>query len=100
MVIGNSSGGIFDAPIFRVPTVNIGDRQKGRLQSGSIINCPPTMEGIHVAIHRARDPEFLKSMEYRSALYGDGEASKKIVAGITEFLGRKRSSLKKQFYDF
>ena len=38
-VIGNSSSGIIEAPSFNIATINIGDRQKGRIQSNSIINC-------------------------------------------------------------
>ena len=41
MVVGNSSSGIYEVPSFKKPTVNIGDRQKGRLQAESVINCPP-----------------------------------------------------------
>ncbi|MDR2737128.1 MAG: UDP-N-acetylglucosamine 2-epimerase [Gracilibacteraceae bacterium] len=99
MIIGNSEGGIFEAPVLGIPTVNVGDRQKGRLQSGSIINCPPDEEAVSAAISRAQDPDFLKNMEYRSALYGDGESSQKIGAVIEDYLGNGKVSVQKEFYD-
>ncbi|MCL1790446.1 MAG: UDP-N-acetylglucosamine 2-epimerase [Peptococcaceae bacterium] len=99
MVVGNSSGGIFEAPVLGVPTVNIGDRQKGRLQSGSIINCPPIMDAVDAAIRKALDPGFLKSTEYRSALYGDGESSTRIATAIEAFLQGGQESRRKEFYD-
>ncbi len=50
-VIGNSSSGILEAPSFKIPTINIGNRQKGRIQADSIINCEPTKVGILEAIN-------------------------------------------------
>ena len=57
-VVGNSSSGIIEAPSFRVPTVNIGNRQKGRVQAESIINCSPTKKAILRALKQAFSPEF------------------------------------------
>ena len=53
MVIGNSSRGIYEAPSFGIPTINIGNRQKGRTQAASIINCKPVKEEIIEAISKA-----------------------------------------------
>ena len=52
MVIGNSSSGIYEAPSFKIPTINIGNRQKGREQAKSVINCKPLKQDIIEAINR------------------------------------------------
>ncbi len=52
-VIGNSSSGVIEAPIMRVPTVNIGDRQRGRMMPSSVICCPPNADAIETAIRKA-----------------------------------------------
>ena len=61
-VIGNSSSGIVEAPSFKVPTVNVGDRQKGRIQAASIINCSPEARAIQQSIDRVLTPAFQKSL--------------------------------------
>lgn len=53
MVIGNSSSGIYEVPSFKIPTINIGNRQKGRMQAKSIINCEPKRTEIIKAIEKA-----------------------------------------------
>lgn len=57
-VVGNSSSGLIEAPSFGKPTVNIGDRQKGRAQGNTIINCPPDAREIKSAIRKALSPDF------------------------------------------
>ena len=57
-VIGNSSSGIVEAPSFGIPTVNIGDRQKGRIRSESVIDCEPDKESIGEAIKKAFSSDF------------------------------------------
>ena len=57
-VVGNSSSGLIEAPSFGIPTVNIGDRQKGRAQGNTIINCAADEESIKKAITSAISPEF------------------------------------------
>jgi GDP/UDP-N,N'-diacetylbacillosamine 2-epimerase (hydrolysing) len=66
-VVGNSSSGILEAPVFAVPTVNIGDRQKGRLRTKSIIDCEPTQASIHAALNQALNSSFrndIKGLEH------------------------------------
>lgn len=96
-VIGNSSSGIVEAPVFAKPTVNIGDRQKGRLKASSIIDCEPTVHSIVESISRALSDDFQKSLTRVDLKYDGSEVSKK----IKEIL--KNSSLdnilKKSFYD-
>ncbi|MCR4639505.1 UDP-N-acetylglucosamine 2-epimerase [Ruminococcus sp.] len=93
-VLGNSSSGIIEAPVLGAPTVNIGDRQKGRLMAETIINCEPDCKDIVEAIHNA------ESMEHTSTLmYGDGNTSEKIVKIIKDVLMNDKVNLKKRFYD-
>ena len=59
-VIGNSSSGLLEAPSFKIPTINIGDRQKGRLKAESVIDCEAKKENIQAAIETALSPEFIR----------------------------------------
>ncbi|MBA4369361.1 MAG: UDP-N-acetylglucosamine 2-epimerase (hydrolyzing), partial [Desulfobacterium sp.] len=61
-VIGNSSSGIVEAPSFKIPTINIGDRQKGRIQAASILNCVPDTTAIRQTIGHALSPAFQESL--------------------------------------
>lgn len=81
-VVGNSSSGIIEAPILRVPTVNIGARQKGRLRTSSIIDCAAERGAIAAAIDSALDPGFRARIAAVPHPYGDGSASRKIVAEL------------------
>ena len=78
-VIGNSSSGLLEAPSFKIPTINIGDRQKGRLKAESIIDCEAKKENIQEAIQKALSPKFIKKIQKTNNPYGRGGASKKIV---------------------
>jgi len=78
-VIGNSSSGIIEVPYFRIPTINIGDRQKGRIRHSSVIDTDYTVGLIRDAINKAVDPGFkesIKDMEYK---FGDGHATERII---------------------
>lgn len=97
-VIGNSSSGIVEAPAFRVPTVNIGDRQKGRLQSGSTINCGVSETEIESAIETVLSPEFCENLDKVISPYGDGYAAEKMAKIIEETI-QLPIDLKKKFYD-
>jgi GDP/UDP-N,N'-diacetylbacillosamine 2-epimerase (hydrolysing) len=61
-VVGNSSSGIVEAPTFKIPTINIGDRQKGRIQATSILNCSPNAGAIQQAIDHALSPAFQEGL--------------------------------------
>lgn len=98
MVIGNSSSGIIEAPSFKIPTINIGDRQKGRIQAKSIINCKPTRQGIYGALIKALSQEFRQEIKNVINPYGDGLVSDKIIIEIEKRLN-KGIDLKKVFYD-
>lgn len=102
MVIGNSSSGILEAPAMGVPTVNIGNRQRGRIQAASIINCAPVRSEIQEAMRRAETNEFRKAMERQTLPYGDGNTSELITRRIREFLSGENGrqiDLRKKFYD-
>ncbi len=92
--LGNSSSGIIEAPALGIPTVNIGERQSGRLMADTIVQCKPEKELILEAMDEAA------VMPHRvSTLYGDGETSSKIVAILKNFLFYNKINLKKRFYD-
>ncbi|MDF2803980.1 MAG: UDP-N-acetyl glucosamine 2-epimerase [Anaerocolumna sp.] len=99
MVIGNSSSGLVEAPSFDVPTVNIGDRQKGRLQASNVINCKPIKDEIKNAIEVALSKEFKQKAKNTINPYGDGNTSQKIVDTIKDFILSDKVNLKKKFYD-
>lgn len=99
MVIGNSSSGLIEAPSFGVPTINIGDRQKGRLQANSVINCELTKSKIDEAIALALTKEFKEKASNTINPYGHGSTSVKIVDVLKEFLFNDKIELKKKFYD-
>jgi len=99
MVIGNSSSGLVEAPSFQIPTINIGDRQKGRIQSDSVINCDPTFESIQAAIKLALNDTLVDKLKTTINPYGDGNTSSKIVAIIRQFISEDKIQIKKAFYD-
>ena len=94
-VLGNSSSGIIEAPALQVPTVNIGDRQQGRIQAKSIVNCQPERTSILTAIDRALD---MQGLVFNNP-YGDGRASEKIVEILKKYMSLEHIDLKKKFYD-
>ena len=79
-VVGNSSSGLYEAPSFHTPTVNIGDRQRGRLKAPSVIDCPVETSAIHAAITKAW------GMDCHAVTnpYGDGQATARIMAVLTK----------------
>lgn len=98
-VLGNSSSGIIETPAFGVPTINIGDRQRGRLQSESIINCDTNKESICQAIDKAVSESFREICRKVESPYGDGHASERIAKKIYEVVLNETIDLKKKFYD-
>ena len=98
-VIGNSSSGIIEAPSFKIPTINIGDRQKGRIQAKSVINCAPEKGQIKSAINKALNHEYRNKIFNVKNPYGDGNTSQKIVDITTDYLLNNKLKLQKKFYD-
>ena len=95
-VVGNSSSGILEVPSFHKPTINIGDRQKGRTQAGSILNTNIRQENIQQAIHRAYNQDFLQKLQNISNPYEGEETSKRIKEVLQN--ATLDSLLQKQFY--
>ncbi|WP_033170450.1 UDP-N-acetylglucosamine 2-epimerase [Selenomonas sp. ND2010] len=99
LVVGNSSSGIVEAPSMHTPTINIGDRQKGRMMAESVICCEPKRDDIIEAMKTALADEFQEKAMRVVSPFGDGTTSDKIVERIIAFLKEKRSNHEKQFYD-
>jgi GDP/UDP-N,N'-diacetylbacillosamine 2-epimerase (hydrolysing) len=96
IVIGNSSSGVLEVPYFNIPTINIGDRQTGRLMSQSVINCSNNYQDIKEALGLGFDSAFAKAIQKQSLIYGDGTATQQIIKVLKHFT---KASLKKTFYD-
>lgn len=97
VVIGNSSSGLIEAPLFGKPTVNIGDRQRGRLKAGSVIDCEETSVSITSAIEYALSEDFQKELANIVSLYGQGSASILIKEELKKV--DLNEIIKKKFYD-
>jgi GDP/UDP-N,N'-diacetylbacillosamine 2-epimerase (hydrolysing) len=79
-VIGNSSSGLLEVPSFKKGTINIGNRQQGRLQAKSIINCKPNRTSIVSALAQLYSDDFQTRLREAINPYGEGGASEKIVS--------------------
>lgn len=96
-VVGNSSSGIIEVPSLKTATVNIGERQKGRLRASSVVDCEPARANILAAIAATRDPGYRQALVNVINPYGSGGASEAIARIIESAdLG---SLMRKQFYD-
>lgn len=99
-VIGNSSSGILEAPYFNVGTVNIGNRQKGRLMSSSIINTKPKKSEIKNAIEVILSKKYNRKLKNTKHPFGNGGASKKIYNILEKkLLSKSEINLNKKFFD-
>ena len=96
-VIGNSSSGLIEAPSLRIGTVNIGDRQKGRLKASSVIDCDPTKGSIEQAIVKLYSESFQDHLPAVVNPYGKGGASGKILDALEQTTLPK--TLKKTFHN-
>ena len=96
-VVGNSSSGLAEAPSFKIGTINIGDRQKGRIKASSVIDCEPNKDSILKSFEKLYSKEFQETLKTTINPYGDGYASKKIVEILKNV--DLKNILKKSFYD-
>ncbi|WP_266097053.1 UDP-N-acetylglucosamine 2-epimerase [Marinobacter salinisoli] len=96
-VVGNSSSGLAEAPSFKVGTVNIGDRQKGRLKASSVIDCEPSISAIQAALETLYSADFQASLGSVFNPYGNGGASESIVKVLAEY--PLENIRKKAFYN-
>ena len=96
-VVGNSSSGLTEVPSLHKGTVNIGDRQRGRLKADSVIDCSPDRQSIDAALRRLYSLPFQASLKTIHTLYGEGGASEKIIQILRDF--PLENILKKTFHD-
>lgn len=96
-MVGNSSSGLAEAPSFKIGTINIGDRQKGRVKASSIIDCGPNKSEILQAFKKLYSKEFQEILKTTMNPYGDGCASLKIIEVLKNV--SLDNILKKSFYD-
>ena len=96
-VVGNSSSGITEVPTFKKGTVNVGDRQLGRIQAASVINCKPMEKDIERAIKTLYSLEFKSNLAATESPYGEGGASARVVKALKE--SSLEGIVKKTFHD-
>lgn len=95
-VVGNSSSGLIEAPSFHVGTINIGDRQKGRVKALSVIDCEPTRKSIGEALVRLYSDDFRASLGTVANPYGEGRVAHRIAEVLATYL--VEGILKKKFF--
>lgn len=96
-MVGNSSSGLIEAVSFRLPVVNIGNRQRGRVRAPNVIDVPCERGAIIAGINRALHPEFRLQMAEVENPYGDGSAAKRIVDRLRDV--PLQTLVIKRFYD-
>lgn len=97
VVIGNSSSGLLEVPFLQRPTVNIGERQKGRLRPASVIDC--TVDNVYQAVRQALSPEHHAVVQQMRPLSSTDSPALKVIAVIKEWLNKSSEILVKKFYD-
>ena len=96
-VVGNSSSGLLEAPSFKIGTINIGERQKGRIRTESVIDCAIDKKDIQKSFEKLYSKNFQKLLKNVNNLYDNGLSSKKIVRVLKNF--KLQNILKKNFYN-
>ncbi|OGI00307.1 MAG: UDP-N-acetyl-D-glucosamine 2-epimerase, UDP-hydrolysing [Candidatus Melainabacteria bacterium GWF2_37_15] len=96
-VVGNSSSGLCEAPSFKIGTINIGDRQKGRIKAASIIDCTPDKDSVKQAVEKLYSSEFQENLKTVKNPYGEGGTAKKIKEILKNY--DLTCILKKQFFN-
>ena len=81
-VVGNSSSGLIEAPAFNIPTINIGNRQKGRIRADSVIDCPNDSDSIAQAVVKSFDKKFRAKIQNMVYPFGEPGSSKRIKETI------------------
>ncbi|GJL54509.1 MAG: UDP-N-acetyl glucosamine 2-epimerase [Nitrospirales bacterium] len=97
-VIGNSSSGLIEAPSFKIGTINIGERQRGRIKAESVIDCESSEKAIRAALNELFSVSFQHRVKTVSNPYGEGGTTEKILGVIKTY--PLEGILKKRFYDF
>ena len=96
-VVGNSSSGLLEVPSYKIGTINIGDRQRGRIKANSVIDCRPTRKSIGDALKKLYSTDFQRILKTVVNPYGTGGASEAIVKKLEDI--SLSDILKKGFYD-
>ena len=96
-VVGNSSSGIIEAPAFGIGTINVGNRQEGRLHGPSVLNCSADVKELTTALNRALSPSFRREIADQRSPYMGGPVSKRVVACLKAI--DLHSILTKKFMD-
>ncbi len=99
MVIGNSSSGIVEVPAFHIPTINIGNRQKGRIEADSVITCRVDEEEIYSSMMKSLTEEFRKKMDQMKNPYYKENTSENIARVIHDYMQNEKLNIKKKFFD-
>ena len=99
MVIGNSSSGLTEVPSFHIPTINIGDRQKGRTHAETVIDCKCDKDSIIAAMTEAETEDFRKNCMKAENPFERADVAKNIVDIIKREMMNRSIDLKKKFYD-
>ena len=97
-VIGNSSSGLIETPSFKVPTVNIGNRQKGRIGGDTVVSCDDSVDSIRHALEKALSQKFKLFCQDTVNPYGQGDSSARIVEQLINYPLNK--IINKKFNDF
>ncbi|MCS7166162.1 MAG: UDP-N-acetylglucosamine 2-epimerase [Gemmatales bacterium] len=97
-MLGNSSSGIIEAPSFRLPVVNVGTRQAGRLRAANVIDTGYGHSEILAAVSKVLQPSFRESLRNLQNPYGDGHASERIALTLST-IPLDRQLVKKRFFD-
>lgn len=99
IMVGNSSSGILESASFQLPTINIGDRQKGRMSPKNVIHCSCEKTEILQAIRHGMSLEFKDGLKSYINPYGDGNAAKRIVSVLRDMDFTDETLICKKFYD-
>ncbi len=99
MVIGNSSSGIVEVPAFHIPTINIGNRQKGRIEADSVITCKVDTDEIYAAMMRAATEDFKEKIQQMENPYFKENTSENIANVVHEYIVNGKLQLEKKFFD-
>jgi len=84
-LLGNSSSGLIEAPALKLPAVNVGERQTGRLRSANVVDVPGGAAAVTAALRRALDPAFRASLARMPSPFGDGHSAERIVGLLSEW---------------
>ena len=97
IVIGNSSSGVIEVPSFNIPTINIGDRQSGRIKAKSVIDCKNDIKSFKFALNKSLSKSFLREIKFSKNPYYKKNCSKNLI-NILKRIKIKNETAKK-FYE-